>query len=380
MLLYLSIILFYKEKTMNNDKKRIILTTGGTGGHIFPAITTSNLLKEAGYSVMIVGDKQLEKYADSIECEYKIVETGKTKSIKTVISLIKGFFQNVAIIKKFKPDLVIGFGSYATFSTLLASKFLKIPFFLHESNSTIGKVNKWMSNFANCIMTNFHELYGINIKNTNKIKIVGMPIRENIAKLANKEYKYPDFSKNEKFNIFITCGSGGATFFGTPLIEAIKLLDSKIKKSIIMHHQVRLNDLDSVREFYKNENIEAEVKTFFTNMDEQFKNANLVISRSGTGTISELMTVGIPTIFIPSPNVANNHQYKNTELLAKSNACVLQEEKDFNPENFAKLLTDLILNKENKLNVLRENTQKFSNINSNKNIVNCINEFFINKK
>ena len=216
---------------MNNDKKKIILTTGGTGGHIFPAITTSNLLKEAGYSVMIVGDKQLEKYVDNIECEYKIVETGKTKSIKTVISLIKGFFQNVAIIKQFKPDLVIGFGSYATFSILLASKFLKVPFFLHESNSIIGKVNKWMSGFAKCIMINFHELYGINIKNTSKIKIVGMPIRENIAKLANKEYKYPDFSKNEKFNIFITCGSGGATFFGTSLIEAIKLLDENIKKT-----------------------------------------------------------------------------------------------------------------------------------------------------
>lgn len=365
---------------MNNDKKRIILTTGGTGGHIFPAITTSNLLKEEGYSVIIVGDNQLEKYSDSMECEYKIVETGKTKSIKTFFSLIKGFFQNISIIKKFKPDLIIGFGSYATFPTLLASKFLKIPLFLHESNSTIGKVNKWMSNYANCIMTNFHELYGINIKNTSKIRIVGMPVRGNIMKLANKEFNYPDFSKNEKFNIFITAGSGGATFFGNQLIESIKLLDDKIKKNITIHHQVRLNDLDNVKEFYRNEHIEAEIKTFFNDMNEQFKNANLVISRSGTGTISELMTVGIPTIFIPSPNVANNHQFKNVELIAKLNACVLQEEKNFNPYDFAKILTDLILNKEDKLNTLKTNTQKFSNCNSNKNIINCINDFFINNK
>lgn len=361
---------------MSEIKKKILLITGGTGGHIFPAITLSNILKSNGYSVLIVGDDQLNKYENSIECEFKIIKSGKTKSLKTVFSLIEGFFQSISIIKKFKPDLIIGFGSYATFPLLCAGKFLKVPFYLHESNSIIGKVNKWMSPYAKCIMTNFQELYGINIKNANKISVVGMPIRESIIEASKREYKYPDFSNDEKFNIFITGGSGGATFFSNQILQAIELLDKNIKKKICVYHQARIADIDKVKEFYVKYSIKNEVKIFFDDMNKKYKNANLVIARSGTGTISEITTVCIPTIFIPSPNVANNHQAKNVEVLKKANACIVQEEKDFNVEEFSHILKDLIENKNNILFNLIDNMKKFSNCKANDNILECINKFF----
>lgn len=360
------------------NKKKILLSTGGTGGHIFPTIVISKILTENNYEVLIVSDEQLNKYLNEIEYAYKIIQTGKTKAFKSMLLISKAIIQNYTLFKKFKPDLVIGFGSYATFPTLIISKFLKIPLFLHESNSIIGAVNRWFSGYANTILINFPELYGINISNAEKLKVVGMPVRNEILELANLEYNYPDFDKNEKFNILITAGSGGANFFSNQLLEVFEKLDKTMKKRLHIIHQARVEDLEKVKEFYVKNNISNEVKIFFNNIYEKYKVANLVICRSGTGTISEISTIGLPTIFIPSPNVLNDHQTKNVLIFEKENACILQKEVDFEIEKFYTILYDLVLNKNDILFTLKNNIKKLSNLNSNNNFLQQINNYFKN--
>lgn len=360
-----------------SEERKIILTTGGSGGHIIPAIVMANKLKENGFDVKVVGDEQLKKYKNSLETSYEIIPTGKNKSIKSIFNIIKGIVKSFKILKKEKPKYVMGFGSYASFPILLSAKLLKISIILHEQNSHLGKVNKWFSNHADVIFTSFPELYGLNIENAHKIKCAGNPLRENIKKLYNQEYRYPDFNKGEKFNIFVYAGSGGASFFGNKFLETFEKLNSETKKKIKVIEQVRENDLIKTKEFFNKNNILNEVKTFFEDINEKFKVANLVICRSGS-SMFELFVAGLPVIFIPSPNVANNHQFYNAEMIEKQNACLLVEEQNFNPNNFAILLESLMNNKE-KLNELRENIKNLSTINSDEEILKIISNLFEEK-
>ena len=354
---------------MNNDNNhKIILATGGTGGHIFPAITVSKIIKDAGLDAVIVSDTQLDKYKNHLEVKHKIIDTGKNKSLKSIIKIIFAIIKSFFLLKKEKPDLIIGFGSYATFPILVVAKLLKIKILLHEQNSHLGKVNRWFSKYASFIMTSFPEIYGVNIDYSNKIKYVGNPIRNNILNLINNVYKYPDLEK-EKFNILIIGGSGGATFFANQLLNSFRLLDNKKKIHVV--HQVRQDDLIKTKEFYSLNNISSEVKIFFDDMEERYKKAHLIICRSGATTMFELFAVGVPTIFIPSPNVANNHQYFNAKVVVEKDACILVEEKDFKEAEFAKMLDSLILDK-NKLETLGNNIRKLYNSDTNTKIRDII--------
>lgn len=353
--------------------KKIIIATGGTGGHIFPAIAVANELKKENIKVLIIGDKKLDNYSNHISVDYKVVSTAKTKTFKSAYFIVKGIVQTFFIFKKEKPDFVIGFGSYASFPSLVAAKLLKIPFALHEQNTCVGKVNRWFQNYAEVIFTSFPEIFGFNINNSEKIKYVGNPIRKNIKVLSNNVYKYPNFENGEKFNIFVVAGSGGASFFGNDFLNFIEYLDPKIIKNIHITHQVREDDLEKVKTLYKNKNISAEVNTFFNDINLQYAKANLVIARAGATTIAELASIGLPTIFIPSPFVANNEQYKNSKLLEKREACIMFKQEDFNGVKFGKLLNELILNKDKLIN-LSNNIRQFTNINAEINIKEAIKE------
>lgn len=352
--------------------KKIIITTGGTGGHIFPAFSIASRLKKE-FDVLIIGDENLSKFVNQIEVEYKIVPTAKTKSIGSIFNIFKGIIKSILILKKEKPDLVMGFGSYATFPVLVASKILKIPVVLHEQNTCMGKVNRWFQNYAKVIFSSFPEIYGVNIDNSDKIEYVGNPIRSNIKELSNFEYKYPNFEKGEKFNIFIIAGSGGASFFGNEFLNFTNYVNRDFIKHVHINQQVKNEDLIKTKNFYAEKNISANVKTFFEDMDTIYKQTNLVICRSGATTIAELSTIGLPTIFFPSPFVANDHQYKNSKAMGKQNACVIFKQNEYNAESFGKFLNDLIFDKE-RLNNFSKNIKKFSMKDADTNIENIIKE------
>ena len=150
--------------------KKVIIATGGTGGHIFPAIAVADQLKKDRVDTLIVGDEKLNKFVDQITVRHKIIPSAKTKSVKSVFSIVKGIIKSYFLLKKEKPGIVVGFGSYATFPILAASTFLKIPIALHEQNMYAGKVNRWFQKHAKIIFTSFPEIYGFSIDNSNKIK------------------------------------------------------------------------------------------------------------------------------------------------------------------------------------------------------------------
>lgn len=353
--------------------KKVIITTGGTGGHIFPAIAVADQLEKSGIDVCIVGDEKLNRFTDQIAVRYKVITSAKTKSLKSIFLIIKGIIKSIFFLKKEKPDLVVGFGSYATFPILVASAILKIPMVLHEQNMHAGKVNRWFQNYAKIIFTSFPEIYGFNIDNSEKIRYVGNPIRDNIKSLYNHEYKYPNFENNEKFNILILGGSGGASFFSNEFMKFVDYIDVNFKKRVDIVQQVRMEDLLKVKNIYKTKDITANVKTFFDDIDEKYKQAHLVICRSGATTISELAVVGLPVIFFPSPFVVNDHQYKNVESMLRQNSCVVFKQNEFKAEEFGKFISQFILDK-NKMIDLSNNMKRFGVVDADINIQKTIEE------
>lgn len=341
------------------EPKKIIISTGGTGGHIFPALVLARYLKNNGFDVLITGNEKIRDYLKNEELEYRIISSGYSlKSFKSIKNIVVGIVQSFKLLKKFKPDMIIGFGSYTTLPILLVACFKKIPFCLHEQNSHIGNINRFFLKNAKYIFTSFQEIYGIKIEYSDKIVFTGVPIRDEVKKYSNNEYIYP--KENEKFNIIVTGGSGGASFFSNEFIKTFSFMDKKIKDKIRIFHQVKeLEEMDFVEDFYKKENVECVVKPFFENMPELMFRSHLIVARSGVGTASEIAAIGRPVIFVPSPNVMNNHQTYNANFYKRNDACLVVEEKSFIPSNFAKLLTDLILNKE-KLEEMAGNIKKLA--------------------
>ncbi len=352
-----------------NKKFKIFLATGGSGGHIFPAIAVAEKLTSNNSNICIIADKIYEKYS-SCNLNYRIIDAGKTiKSFSNLKNILKGFLQAKKLIKQEKPDLVIGFGSYATLPTLMACLWYKVPFILHEQNAYIGKINKIFGKYAKKIMTTYYELYGVKFDDMNKIVYTGSPVRENIKKLYKNEYKYPE--NNEKFIVLITGGSGGAKIFSEYLP---KIFDEKHKleqKNLKIYHQVREEFVDNVREYYKKINLDATVKPFFNNMDELLSKAHLVIGRAGSGTLCETAIAGKPSILIPLTNRGNNRQEVNAQSFEKNNAGIMVLEKDFNIKDFQVMFFDLIKNKQ-KLEEMSKNVKKLAVPNADENILKII--------
>lgn len=353
--------------------KNIVITSGGTGGHIIPAIVLAKKLKEENYEVLFVGDSKIINYLKKEDINYQIISSGYSLTdIKSIFNIIKGIFKSFFILFKFKPSIVISFGCYATIPILTNAVLFRKKIFLHEQNLHLSRVNKFFLRFAKYIFTSFYEIYGINIDYANKIEFTGNLIRNEIKQLYKNKYNYPNI--NQKFNIFITGGSGGASFFSTELIKIFSYFPDELREKINIIHQTKLEEeLEIINNFYTELKIEHETKMFFCNINEKLSDAHLVISRSGVGIATELAVAGCPTVFIPSPNVINNHQLYNAQFYLKNKACFLLEEKDFDEKKWAEMFINLI-NDENQLKQLSLNIKKTAYLNAENKIFDFIEE------
>lgn len=358
--------------------KNIIIATGGTGGHVFPAMSVAKTFIDNGYDVNITTDVRGEKFLSNSGLKYTVISCGyNIKKIKSIFNIFRGFIQSLFFIKKHKPDAIIGFGSYTTLPILFVAKFFKIPIFLHDGNVFIGKTNKLFLDNAINIFTSFQEIYGVNIKYSDKICFTGAVTRTEIKEYCNNIYKYPD---DGKLKILITGGSGGASFFSYEFLKIFNYFDKDLKSNIKIYHQVKTEkELEDVQRFYGKVNIRSEVKLFFNDMPKKMFESDFIVCRSGIGTISEVSMIGRACVMVPSPNVANDHQLYNAKFYNKSNACILVEEKKFVPENTAKMIIELLKNK-NSMETLANNIKSMAVLDANEKIFSVVNDYLIDKK
>lgn len=351
---------------------KIIVTSGGTGGHIYPAVSLIKYLENNGEKVLFVGakNKMEEDIAKREEIDFYGFnlerKSGLLNKIRFLISLIKAFFLSFKIIKEYKPDIVIGFGNYISVPLCFASKIKKIPIILHEQNSTMGKANIVIGYVADRIgysiplMKEYHK---------NKLVNVGNPRSNECLKSVSNNSNI-DITKN---NILIFMGSLGSSTINNILKEFInKNNDNNIYHIVTgkKHYESFINGV--------NEKKNIHIYSYINDMISLMKKCDLVVTRSGATTISEIITLGLPSILIPSPYVVNNHQFHNANYLYKNKACLMIEEKNLNSSVLKDKIDYLINNNEERVNI-RLNSLKLAVFDSNNKIYKIVKELINGK-
>lgn len=354
--------------------KKFILSGGGTGGHIYPAIAIADELKKryTDAEFLFVGANDRMEMQRVPQAGYsikglQIAGIQRKLSLKNLLlpfKLLKSLYQARQIIQKFQPDAVIGTGGYASAPTLKAAQWLKVPYFIQEQNSFAGITNKWVSKKANKIFVAYQNMEKFFPKS--KIQITGNPIREGLTTIQDKNKNaFENFSLDEnKFTLLVLGGSLGA-----------KSINQLISSNLSFFQENEVQILWQCGKFYYDEYKEkqtemVQVRPFIENMNDAYAVADVIISRAGASSVSELCVVGKPVIFVPSPNVAEDHQTKNAQAIADEKAAILIKETELK-DNFQKIFLE-IFNDKQKRKILSKNIKALAKPNATKQIVDEI--------
>ena len=364
-------------------KDTIVISAGGTGGHIFPALSIIKQIKD--YKLIIITDVRGELYFrkffktnkknfDYTLFTYNLTSPSNNNILKKIISIYQFFLCTLKSIKLFlsqKPNIIIGFGGYPSVAPVIASKILKIPIIIHEQNIILGRANRFLSKFSNILALSFKTTKLNNIR-TNSI-YSGNPCREEFHKIGKLGYKVPTL--RNQFIILIIGGSLGASYFSSKITDVLCLLPIKLKKRLLIFHQVVDEEIIRVKELYKINNINAEVNAFFNDISFKFKKAHLIISRSGGSSISEILASNRPSILIPLPSALDNHQEENAKFISSINGGWLLDQNKITTKEFTDIIEDFMINP-NKLKKANLEIRKVYNSNF-KNLKNMHSTEFI---
>ncbi len=307
---------------------RMLLTGGGTGGHLFPAIASAQKLQETnpGSEVLFVGTKRkmdttsLEKYdfqTKSIHC-YGVKGKSVPELLKALFVLPISCIESLSILYRYKPDVVLGVGGYVTGPVVGMARVMGIPTLIHEQNSIPGLANRKLGQLVNKICVSLPDSGGSFPKE--KVVFTGNPVRKEIIECSN------NIQGNDGAPvILILGGSQGAHGVNVLVVDALSTHLSTLGQKVRVIHQTGQADFEYVRDAYEKAGIDADVAPFFQDMASLYKEADLVISRAGATTLSELAIVGKAAILIPYPTAADNHQLRNAEYYATGGAVILEE-------------------------------------------------------
>jgi len=340
---------------------KILLSTGGTGGHIFPIYSLYTKLKKMKEieDIKIMTDERAKNFL-SVD-DIMIIRSDSPFRKGGIIHLIKTFFyifistlKCIFFLISYKPKIIVGSGGYVSAPVLLAALIMRQNFILYETNSVLGRVNRLFLPFCEKLLSGYLEIKKLPKKYEKKFFHVGQLVRKEFIEMSkiNSSIK----QKNKVLNILILGGSQGAKVFGEKLPRCFKRLDSnKIQLSI--KQQVQKKQTSKIHDFYK-KNIQFKISLFEfeKNIHDFIVESDVVICRSGSSTIAELSVLNKPFIAIPLPSSLDNHQYFNAKHYYDKNCCWLLDEnsKDFENE-MINILQDiyysdvLLKNKQNNL-------------------------------
>lgn len=324
------------NENIKTAPKLILLSAGGTGGHMFPADALAQDLISRGYRVALATDirgKRFEPFAGGIPLhvlQSGTVGSGLIKKAKAVVSLGVGFFQARKLLSDLKPAVVVGFGGYPSVPAVYAAQTMKIPTVIHEQNAILGRANVFLAPKADRIAVAWRHVEGLESTDEARAVVTGNPVRPDISGLYNKPY--PTIEQDGPLRIFITGGSQGASIFSEVLPEALSKLPEQYRARLDIAQQCREEDLLRVKAIYEHAGIKADLRPFFKDMALQFEKCHLVIARSGAGTVSEVTTAGRPAIFVPYPHHADQQQKRNADSVSDAGGAWVMTQNGFTVE------------------------------------------------
>ncbi|MEO1032387.1 MAG: undecaprenyldiphospho-muramoylpentapeptide beta-N-acetylglucosaminyltransferase [Bacteroidota bacterium] len=367
---------------MNSKKPyRFILSGGGTGGHIYPAIAIADELKSRypDAEFLFVGASDRMEMDKVPQAGYKIeglwisgIQRKLTlRNLMFPIKLLTSLLRSRKIIKTFKPDVVIGTGGFASGPLLQVATSKQIPSLIQEQNSYPGITNKLLGKRVATICVAYEGLETFFPKE--KIRLTGNPIRKDLLEIKDKHIEGKDAFAliHSKHTLLVLGGSLGAKRINELVASQLEFFEAQ---NVQLIWQCGKLYYDQYKGF--NELKHVQVHAFLNRMDMAYAAADIIISRAGAISVSELCIVGKPTIFIPSPNVAEDHQTKNAKAVADKNAAILIREKDLESE-FQNQFSELIANDE-KRKTLSQNIEALALVDATNAIVNEVEKLLRN--
>lgn len=325
---------------------KLIITGGGTGGHVYPGLAVARELKSrgGGHSVLFVGAKRgLEtKLAPKEGIAFTALSVtglkgkGVLRGLLSMLSLMTALAQSLVIIRKTRPDVVIGVGGYASGPMGLAAIMAKKPLAIAEQNAQPGLTNSYLGKFAKKVFLSMPESQFCFPKGIGEI--TGNPVMPEFFSVKRN-------AGNGSMNILVIGGSQGAAPLNNAMAQAAPLLDP-IAGSISITHQTGEADLEMMRTIYKNSRFPCVAEKYFYDMPQRIADADLVISRAGAGAVSEICAVGRAAIYIPFPHAADDHQTKNAMSVVKTGAAILVPETELNGKLIASRIAQFASSRE----------------------------------
>lgn len=320
------------------EKGYIALAAGGTGGHVFPARALAETLVARGWRVGFITDHRGTAFAENTpgtethRIKAASLGGGACSKLKGLTQLCVGLLQARALLRRLSPDAIVGFGGYPSVPAMLAATGQSIPSMIHEQNAVLGRANRLIAPRADLIATAYETVGRIRDADKSKIVLTGNPVRAEIRALASEPAaEKPDGT----MTVLVFGGSQGARILSDVVPAAMARLPQEIRDRLSVVQQCRPEDIERVRDSYTGTGIHTTLSSFFDDIPERLKTADLVIARAGASTIAELTVAGRASILVPYRHAMDDHQTANARTIHDAGAGWMMPEGEFTPEALA---------------------------------------------
>jgi UDP-N-acetylglucosamine--N-acetylmuramyl-(pentapeptide) pyrophosphoryl-undecaprenol N-acetylglucosamine transferase len=314
----------------------IVLSAGGTGGHLFPAQALAGELVRRGRDIVVMTDARFANYATAFpQARIETVPSSPLNSVSAPFKIAAGIAIAFAKLLKLKPAAVIGFGGYPSVPVMLAANLARLPTAIIEQNAVVGRANRLVMNRVRLVAAAF-PIARFAPADRSKVVLTGNPLRPEVEALWGTPYNVPEAGGPLRLLVF--GGSQGARAFSEIVPAALTRLPHDMKMRLSVVQQCRPEDIEQVREIYRNAEIRADLQSFFSDLPRRMAETHLVIARSGAGTVAELMAIGRPAILVPLPGALDDNQTPNADILAKADAGWRVPQANLSPDFLAQMI------------------------------------------
>jgi UDP-N-acetylglucosamine--N-acetylmuramyl-(pentapeptide) pyrophosphoryl-undecaprenol N-acetylglucosamine transferase len=323
----------------------IVLSAGGTGGHLFPAQALAAELMRRGRRIVVMTDARGKNYQGAFPGASIEAVPSATFASRSLIAralapfeILWGVIVGWGKLRRLNPSAVIGFGGYPSLPVMIAAWLGGYPTAVHEQNAVLGRVNRQMAARVRAVAASL-PLARFAPKNAGSLVYTGNPVRAEAAAFSNATYDAP--APGGTIRLLVFGGSQGAHAFGELVPAAVAQLPEAMRARLDIVQQCRPEDIEFVRAAYSAAQVKAELAAFFNDLPGRMAAAHLVIARSGASTISELAMIGRPSILIPYPFATDDHQTANADVMAKAGAALVVQQRDLSPEKLEQILAEM---------------------------------------
>lgn len=333
------------------SSRQFLIMAGGTGGHVFPALATARLLQERGHGVHWLGSAggMEARLIGETDIPLSLIQVsglrgkGRLALLAAPFRLSRGLWQALVVMRRVRPDCVVGMGGFVTGPGGVAARLTGTPLLVHEQNAIAGLTNRLLARFAETVMEAFPGSFGSKVVT----RCTGNPVRADVAALAEPQQRMA--SREGPVRLLVVGGSLGALAINECLPQALAQLDAERRPQV--RHQCGERHLELTRKAYERAGVEADIQPFIKDMAAAYEWADLVLCRAGALTIAELCAAGLGAILVPFPHAVDDHQTHNAQYMVKARAAVLIPQPRLTADTLAQTLSELAAERNQLINM-----------------------------